>query len=83
MERRLEKKIGGQDIFYILTLFLDSTTIQLVRKLFLNPNEMVVSPRQGVKMCYSFPGICVQNLVFKALKMCSTPLGEICQDPVF
>ena len=40
MERRQEKKIGGQDIFYILTLFLGSTTIQWVRKLFLNPNEM-------------------------------------------
>ena len=27
-ERRQEEKIGGQDIFYILPLFLDSTTIQ-------------------------------------------------------
>ena len=26
-ERRQEEKIGGQDIFYILPLYLDSTTI--------------------------------------------------------
>ena len=51
MERRQEKKIGGQDIFYILTLFLVSTNILWVGKSFLNPNEMVASPRQGVKMC--------------------------------
>ena len=50
-ERRQEEKIGGQDIFYILPLFLGSTTIQWVRKFFLNTNEMVVSPSQGVKMC--------------------------------
>ena len=51
MEKRQEKKIGGQDIFYILALFLDSTTIQWEKKLFLNPNKMVASPIQGVKMC--------------------------------
>ena len=39
-----------QDIFYILTLLIGSTTIQLVKKLFLNPNEIAVSPKQGVKM---------------------------------
>ena len=50
-ERRQEEKIGGQDIFYILPLFLGSTTIQWVRKFFLNTNEMVASPSQGVKMC--------------------------------
>ena len=46
-----EKKIWGQYIFYILTLLLGSTTIQWVRKLFLNANEMSVSPGQGIKMC--------------------------------
>ena len=51
MERRQENKIKGQDIFYILTLFLGLTTIQWVRTLFLNPNEMGASPRQGVEMC--------------------------------
>ena len=50
-ERRQEKKIGGQYIFYILTLLLGSTTLQWVGKLFPNPNEMVASPCQGVKMC--------------------------------
>ena len=43
-ERRQEEKIGFQDIFYILPLFLGSTTIQWVKKLFLNTNEMVASP---------------------------------------
>ena len=50
-ERRQEKKIGGQHIFYILPSFLGSTAIQWVRKLFLNTNEMVVFPSQGGKMC--------------------------------
>ena len=50
-ERRQEEKIGAQDIFYILPLFLGSTTIQQVRKFLLNTNEMVASPSQGVKMC--------------------------------
>ena len=50
-ERRQEKKIGNKDIFYILPLFLGSTTIQWVKKLFQNTNEMVTSPSQGVKMC--------------------------------
>ena len=31
--------------FYILTLFLGSTTISLGEKFFLNPNEMIASPR--------------------------------------
>ena len=48
---RQEEKIEGQDIFYIFPLFLGSTTIQWVRKFFLNTNEMVASPSQGVKMC--------------------------------
>ena len=47
---RQGNKIGGQDIFYSLPLFLDSTTIQWVRKLFLNTNEMVASLDYGVKM---------------------------------
>ena len=51
MERRWEEKIGGQDIFYSLHLFLGSTTIQWVKKFFLNKNEMIASPSQGVKMC--------------------------------
>ena len=37
-----EKKKGGLDTFYILTLFLDSTTILWVKKSFLNPNEKKV-----------------------------------------
>ena len=49
--KRRRKKIGDKDIFYILHLFLGSTTIQSVRKFFLNTNEMVKSPSQGVKMC--------------------------------
>ena len=53
-KRRQEKKLGGQDIFNILPLFLGSTTIQWVRKLFLNTNEIVASPSQGVKMFKSF-----------------------------
>ena len=53
-ERRQEKKIGGQYIFYILPLFLGSTTIQSVRKFFLNTNEMVASSSQGIKMCQLF-----------------------------
>ena len=51
MEKRQGKKIGGQDSFYILTLFLGFTTIQWARKLFLNPNEMAAPPRQGSKLC--------------------------------
>ena len=50
-ERRQEEKIGCQYIFYVLPLFLGSTIIQWVRKFFLNTNEMVASPSQGVKMC--------------------------------
>ena len=50
-ERKQEEKIVGQDIFYILSLFLVLTTIQRVRKFFLNTNEMVAFPSQGVKMC--------------------------------
>ena len=53
-ERRQEKKIGSQDVSNILSLFLGSTTILWVRKLFLNKNEMGASPRQGVKMCCRF-----------------------------
>ena len=43
-KRRQEEKIGGQDIFYFLPLFLGSITIQWVRKLFLKTNETVASP---------------------------------------
>ena len=43
--------MGDEDIFYILPLFLGSTTIQWVRKFFLDINEMVESPSQGFKMC--------------------------------
>ena len=50
-ERRQEEKIGGQDIFYMLPLFLGLTTIQWVRKFFLNTNEMVAPPCQGIKPC--------------------------------
>ena len=50
-ERRQAEKIRGQDNFYILPLFLGSTTIQWVKKLFLNANEMLVSPSQDVKVC--------------------------------
>ena len=66
---RQEENIGGIDIFYILPLFRDSTTIQWARKLFLNTNEMVASPSQGVKYVSCSWGIC-PNLVFKALTMC-------------
>ena len=59
-ERRQEEKICGQDIFYILSLYLDSTTIQWGRKLFLNTNEMIESPSQGIKMSSAFLGIYVQ-----------------------
>ena len=45
-ERRQEKKMGGKDIVYILSLFLGSTTIQWERKFFRNTNEMVASPNQ-------------------------------------
>ena len=38
-------------MFYVLPLFLGSTTIQRVRELFLNLNRIVASPSQGVKMC--------------------------------
>ena len=48
MERRQEKKIKGQDFFYILTLFLGSTTILWLRKSFLIQNEMSASLRQDV-----------------------------------
>ena len=68
--KKTGKEIGYQDIFYILTIFLGSTTIQRVRKLFLDPNEMAASLRQGVKIFLSLPGIYIQNLVFEALKMC-------------
>ena len=47
-ERRQEEKIESQDIFYILPLFLGSTTIQILRKFFLNTNEIVASPSQCV-----------------------------------
>ena len=40
-ERRQEEKIRGQDIIYILPLFLGSITIRRVRKFFLNKNEDV------------------------------------------
>ena len=50
--------IGEKDIFFILLLFMGSTTIQWVRKFFLKTNEMVESP-----MC--------PNSVFKALTTCS------------
>ena len=69
-ERRQEEKIRGDDIFYILPLFLDSTTIQWVRKTLQNTNEMVASPSQGIKMSQSFPGIYAQNLGFNPLTMC-------------
>ena len=46
-----EKKIGDEDTFYILTLFLGLTINLSVRKSSLNPNVMVVSLRQGVEMC--------------------------------
>ena len=55
-----KKKMEGQDIFDILTLFLGSTIILWVWKSFLNPNEIVASPKHGVKMRKSFLGIYVQ-----------------------
>ena len=64
MKRRQEKKIEDQDIFYILTLLLGSTTIKLERKSFLNTNEIVAYPRQGVKMCLAFLGRYVHYSVF-------------------
>ena len=36
---------------FCLHFWEGSTTIQWVRKFFLNTNEMVESPSQGVKMC--------------------------------
>ena len=45
-----DSKILETKISYILSLFPGSTTIQWVRKFFLNTNEMVESPSQGVKM---------------------------------
>ena len=45
--KRLETKIS----FIFLSLFLGSMTIQWVGKFFLNTNEMVEYPSQGVKMC--------------------------------
>ena len=56
-ERSQEEKIGSQNIFYILPLFLGSTTIQWVMKFFLNTNEMVASLSQDVKMYLSLIGI--------------------------
>ena len=53
-ERRQEEKIEGQDIFYILRLFLGSTAIQWVMKFFLNTNEMVESPCESVKCVSRF-----------------------------
>ena len=50
-ERRQEEEIGGQDILYILPLFLGSTTIRWVIEFSLNTNEMVTSPSQVFKMC--------------------------------
>ena len=69
MERGQEKKIGGQGIFYILPLFLGSTTIQWVTKLFLNTNEMVASPSQSVKICLSFLGIHIQIWYLRRLTL--------------
>ena len=60
-ERKQEEKIGDQDIFYIMPLFMGSTTIQWMRKFFLNTNEMVASPSQSVKMCELFLGIYVRT----------------------
>ena len=59
-ERRQAEKIEGQDIFYIMPLFLGSTTIQWVRKVFQNTNEMVASPSEGFNMCLSFLGVNVR-----------------------
>ena len=81
--KKTGKEIGYQDIFYILTIFLGSTTIQRVRKLFLDPNEMAASLRQGVKIFLSLPGIYIQNLVFEALKMCKTLWGRYIYYSVF
>ena len=51
MKKRQEENAEGQDVFYILPEFLGSTTIQWVKKFFLNTNEMVEFPSHGVKMC--------------------------------
>ena len=83
MERRQEKKIGYQDIVYILNLFLDSTTIQWVRKLFLNPLEMVASPRQGVKNVLVVLWYICPNLGFEGVNNVLDALVEICLNPVF
>ena len=71
-ERRRQQQIGDEDIFYIFPLFLGSTTIQWVRKFFLNINEMVESTSQGVKnaLVVSWVYMC-PYLVFKALTTCS------------
>ena len=53
-------------------LFLGSTIIQWVRKFFLNTNEMVESPSQGVKNVLVISWVYMgPNLVFKALTTCS------------
>ena len=61
--RRQEEKLGGEDIFYILPLFLGSTTIQSVRKFFQNTSEMVASPSQGVKNVLVVLGYIYPNVV--------------------
>ena len=48
-ERRQEEKIGGQDICYILPLFLGSTTIQWARKVFLNTKNWLRLPVKVLK----------------------------------
>ena len=74
MERRPKKKIGGQDISYILNLFLGSITNQWMRKLFLNTNEMVLSASQSVKMGLSLLGRYVYSVfsvvVVKSIILC-------------
>ena len=58
----LNEAIKGNDTFYILTLFLGSTIILWVK--FSNPNEMVASPRHGVKIYQLFSNRYVHYSVF-------------------
>ena len=69
MERRQEKKMRPRYLLYFdfIAGFNDHSEGE---KIFLNLNEMDAPPRQGVKMCYSFPGIYLQNLMLKAFKLC-------------
>ena len=82
-ERRQEKKIGGQYIFYILTLFLGSKTMQWVGGNYSRIQMKWLRLPVKVLKCVRRSGVYMFELGVKGINNVLDALGEICRNTVF